>query len=131
MLSVHGQVVGIDTHRVGDGFYLARTTDAALQARITELVGGASPRRRTLGVAIAPPSVAAELRRAVGLAARPGLLVRGVVEGGPAARAGVLVGDLLVRAGRRTISATSRRCTMRSARPARRWRSTSSAAPTS
>ena len=30
VLSVHGQVVGIDTHRVGDGFYLARTTDAAL-----------------------------------------------------------------------------------------------------
>lgn len=94
-----GHVVGINTHRAGDGFYLARATDAALQARIAELVDGRSPHRRTLGVAIAPPKVAAELRKAVGLDDRTGLLVRGVEDGGPAASAGVLVGDLLVRLG--------------------------------
>lgn len=99
VLSVRGQVLGIDTHRVGDGFYLARTADAALQARITELIAGTSPQRRTLGVAIAPPKIAAGLRRAVGLPERDGLLVRGVADGGPAARAGIQVGDLLVRAG--------------------------------
>lgn len=99
VLTAAGQVLGIDTHRAGDGFYLARTADAALQARIAELVAGTSPRRRSLGVAIAAPSVAAELRRAVGLGVRDGLLVRGVVDGGPAARAGIQVGDLLVRAG--------------------------------
>jgi len=98
-LDGNGHVLGINTHRVGDGFYLARTADAALQARIAELVEGTSQTRRTLGVAIAPPQVAAELRRAVGLPVRDGLLVRGVVDDGPAARAGVLVGDLLVRAG--------------------------------
>ena len=53
VLTVHGQVLGIDTHRAGDGFYLARTADAELQARIAELVAGTSPRRRSLGVAIA------------------------------------------------------------------------------
>jgi S1-C subfamily serine protease len=103
VLSVRGQVLGVDTHRVGDGFYLARTADAALQARIAELVAGSSPRRFTLGVAIAPPTVAAELRRAVGLPVREGLLVRGVTDGGPAARAGIQVGDLLVRAGGTTL----------------------------
>ncbi|MEO6123842.1 MAG: S1C family serine protease [Ilumatobacteraceae bacterium] len=94
-----GHVVGINTHRAGDGFYLARATDAALQTRIAELLDGRSPQRRTLGVAIAPPQVATELRQAVGLSDRTGLLVRGVEESGPAAAAGVLVGDLLVLLG--------------------------------
>ena len=99
VFSADGRVAGINTHRVGDGFYLARAVDAALRTRITELLEGRSPQRRTLGVAIAPPKVATELRQAVGLPDRTGLLVRGVEEGGPAAAAGVLVGDLLVRLG--------------------------------
>ncbi len=98
-----GHVVGINTHRAGDGFYLARATDAALQTRIAELLEGRSPQRRTLGVAIAPSSVATELRQAVGLPERSGLLVRGIEDGGPAARAGVLVGDLLVALGDRPL----------------------------
>ncbi len=97
-LDAGGKVLGVNTHRVGEGFYLARTTDAALQARIAELVAGRSVQRRILGVALAPTEVAAKLRRAVGLPDRAGLLVRGLVEGGPAAAAGVQVGDLLVRA---------------------------------
>ncbi len=99
VFDLDGQVVGINTHRVGDGFYLARAADDALKSRIAELLDGRSPQRRTLGVAIAPPKVAAEMRQAVGLAERAGLLVRGVEDGGPAARADVRVGDLLVRLG--------------------------------
>jgi serine protease Do len=99
VLDAQGKVLGVNTHRVGDGFYLARTTDAALQARIADLAAGQSVQRRTLGVALAPADVAAKLRRAVGLAERAGLLVRGLVEGGAAAAAGVQVGDLIVRAG--------------------------------
>lgn len=98
VVDLEGKVLGVNTHRVGEGFYLARTTDAALQARIAELVEGRTMQRRTLGVALAPAKVAAELRRAVGLPVRTGLLVRGVVDDGPAARAGVLAGDLLVSA---------------------------------
>ncbi len=96
VLTPAGEVIGVNTHRGGDGFYFARLTDAALQSRITELVDGRSTQRRTLGVAIAPAEVAAQLRSAVGLAARAGQLVRGVDDNGPAAKAGVLVGDLLV-----------------------------------
>ncbi len=45
------------------------------------------------------------MRRAVGLPERDGLLVRDVEEGGPAARAGIAEGDLLVRAGERDLAA--------------------------
>lgn len=99
VLDLEGHVVGVDTHRCGDGFYLARTTDGALQARIAELADGQSTRRRRLGVALAPSDVAARLRAAVGLQERVGLLVHEVALDGPAGRAGVLAGDLLVRAG--------------------------------
>jgi serine protease Do len=44
------------------------------------------------------------MRAAVGLDDRDGLLVRGVVEGSPAAAAGLQRGDLLVRAGDRTLA---------------------------
>jgi S1-C subfamily serine protease len=44
------------------------------------------------------------MRQSVGLAERDGLLVRRVAEGGPADRAGVREGDLLVRAGDRDLA---------------------------
>jgi S1-C subfamily serine protease len=44
------------------------------------------------------------MRSAVGLPERDGLLVRGVVAGSPAERAGIQRGDLLVRAGGRTLA---------------------------
>ena len=44
------------------------------------------------------------MRAAVGLPGRDGLLVRGVVDGSPAARAGLERGDLLVRAGDRALA---------------------------
>ncbi len=94
-----GTVIGVNTHRVGDGFYLARAADTALRGRIAELIDGRSVRRRTLGVAIAPGTMATQLRQAVGLPERDGVLVRGLDDAGPAAHGGVLVGDLIVRLG--------------------------------
>jgi S1-C subfamily serine protease len=94
-----GALVGINTHRIGRGFYLARPTDEALVQRLGQLAEGRSVSPRTLGVALAPADVANRLRRAVGLGERQGLLVRQVADGSPAARAGVREGDLLVGAG--------------------------------
>ena len=99
VLDLDGKVVGIDTHRSGEGFYLARTADPALRDRIAELGEGRTVRRRRLGVALAPNEVATRLCAAVGLPERAGLLVHEVVADGPAGRAGVAAGDLLVRAG--------------------------------
>ncbi|MEJ7846103.1 MAG: S1C family serine protease, partial [Acidimicrobiales bacterium] len=91
-----GTVVGLSTHRVGDGAYLALPADDDLQARLADLAAGRPPVRPRLGVGLAPASVARSLRRSVGLPDRDGLLVRVVEPGGPAATAGVAEGDLLV-----------------------------------
>jgi serine protease Do len=101
-----GRLLGINTHRLGDGFYLALPADESLRQRVEALGRGESRTRPLLGVALAPPRAARQLRKAVGLPERDGLLVRGVVDNGPAADAGIREGDLLVEAdGRPLLSA--------------------------
>jgi serine protease Do len=99
-----GRLLGIDTNRLGDGFYLALPADAELRRRLDALGRGETTARPRLGVGIAPARVARQLRRAVGLPERDGLLVRVVEDGGPAARAGLHTGDLLVEAGGRPVT---------------------------
>jgi DNA-binding MarR family transcriptional regulator len=57
---------------------------------------GVAPR---LGVAVATAAVAKRMRRAVGLADEPGILVMRVTRESPAAAAGLTRGDLVTRAG--------------------------------
>ncbi|WP_052665589.1 S1C family serine protease [Nitriliruptor alkaliphilus] len=96
IVDVQGRVVGIDTHRRGDGFYLALPSSPVLAARIDALGRGEAPVRRRLGVAVATSEVALRLRAAVGLPPRDGVLIRDIDEDGPGAAAGLRVGDLLV-----------------------------------
>jgi serine protease Do len=98
-----GRVLAINTHRLGDGFYLALGAGAPLRERVEQLAAGQSPTHRRLGIAVAPAYVARRLRRAVGLPERDGLLVRAVEEGSPAAAAGIMKGDLIVSAGGREV----------------------------
>jgi len=104
VVDASGALLGINTNRVGDGFYLALPADAELEARVNALAAGTSPSRPRLGVALAPAHAARRLRAAVGLPERDGLLVRGVQAGGPAARAGLRQGDLLVEAAGRALA---------------------------
>ncbi len=104
LLDTEGRLVGIDTHREGDGFYLAIPADDELRRRVDALSRGEAPRRARLGVALAPPKIARRLRRSVGLPERDGLLVRAVEPGGPADRAGIRQGDLIVSAGGEAIA---------------------------
>jgi serine protease Do len=98
LVDIEGRLVGINTHRLGEGFYLALPADAELKARVDALARGESTSRVQLGVGLAPSHVARRLRRSVGLPERDGLLVRVVEPGSPAARADLRVGDLLVTA---------------------------------
>jgi serine protease Do len=93
---VAGALLGISTSRLGDGFYLAVPADQSLRARIDGLARGEAPRRRQMGVGLAPSAVANRLRRAVGLPERDGLLIQAVMDGGPAQAAGLETGDLIV-----------------------------------
>ena len=98
VLTAAGELLGINTNRLGEGFYLALPADEALRVRADALARGESAASPRLGVAIAPASVARRLRRAVGLPDADGLLIRGVIEDSAAARAGLAQGDLIVAA---------------------------------
>jgi serine protease Do len=102
VVNANGRLVGVNTHRMGDGFYLAVPADGTLRERVDALVAGRAPRQRQLGVALAPPRVARRLRAAVGLSERDGLLVQQVFDDTPAAAADLRRGDLIV-----TVDATA------------------------
>ena len=99
VLNAAGQLLGINTNRLGEGFYLAIPADEALRGRVDALASGESVQPPQLGIAIAPGHVARRLRRAVGLPDADGLLIREVGENSPAARAGLARGDLIVAVG--------------------------------
>jgi serine protease Do len=98
LLDLSGRLIAVNTHRLGEGFYLALPGTASLQARVRALMAGESPGGRRLGVGLAPVPAARRLRRAVGLPDAEGLLVRLVEEGSSAETAGLSPGDLLVAA---------------------------------
>jgi serine protease Do len=95
VLDAAGQLLGINTNRLGEGFYLAIPADETLQRRVDALARGESVRAPQLGITITPGHLARRMRRAVGLPDAEGLLVRDVAEDSPAARAGLARGDLI------------------------------------
>jgi serine protease Do len=96
VLDASGQLLGINTNRLGEGFYLAIPADETLRGRADTLSHGESAAPPRLGIAITPRHVARRLRRAVGLPDADGLLISEVTDGSPAARAGLARGDLVV-----------------------------------
>jgi serine protease Do len=99
VLDREGRLVGVNTNRLQEGFYQAIPATEEVQRRIGQLSKGEAPARHRLGTAIAPPHVTNRLRAAAGLPEVEGLLVRGVEEGSAAERAGLLRGDVLMKAG--------------------------------
>ena len=92
-------MIGLNTHRTGRGFYVARPIDEPLQSTIADLASGKSVSPASTRCQHGATEVAAKLRASVGLPDHDGLLVRGVEADGPAANAGIVEGDLLVAAG--------------------------------
>ncbi|HJP65048.1 MAG TPA: trypsin-like peptidase domain-containing protein [Actinomycetota bacterium] len=99
-----GRLLGLNTHRLGEGFYLAQAADASLKERVDALAAGQSPSRPRLGVGILPRHVARRIRRAAGLGEAEGLLVRYVEDGSPAEGAGIQQGDLITKAGGQAVA---------------------------
>jgi serine protease Do len=104
VVDAQGRLLGLNTNRLGEGFYLALPADAALRERVDALGRGETVSRPRLGVAVAPSHVARRLRASVGLPERDGLLVRGVEDGSPAAKAGIQEGDLITEAAGRPVT---------------------------
>jgi serine protease Do len=104
VLNGEGQLLGINTNRLGEGFYLAIPADEALRGRADALGRGESAAPPRLGIAITPGHMARRMRRAVGLPDTDGVLIREVAEESPGARAGLASGDLIVAAAGRPVT---------------------------
>ena len=103
LVDADGRLIGLNTNRLGGGFYLALPADESLRNRVAALQRGESAERPRLGIGIAPNWVARRMRHAVGLPDRDGVLVREVEDGSPAAAAGIVEGDLIFEAAGRPI----------------------------
>jgi serine protease Do len=99
-----GRLLGLNAVRREGGLILAVSAEEAVRERVAALARGEAVGRPRLGVALAPPRHARRMRSAVGLPERDGLLVRAVVPGSPAERAGLQRGDLIARADGRALA---------------------------
>ena len=95
------RVVGINTAVAGVGLGMAVPVNGTTRRIISALMADGRVRRAYLGVVTVPAPLPAPLRERFG---RPnGLRVAEVVSRGPAARAGLRAGDLLISAGGRPV----------------------------
>ncbi len=99
VVDLDGRLIGINTRRLGRGFYLAQAAGVAMKETLAALRSGDLAEPRLLGVGLAPVEVTRRLRATMGLDEAEGLLVRFVEQDSPAERAGVREGDVLVSAG--------------------------------
>ena len=88
------RVIGINTAVAGVGLGLAVPVNATTRKIISALMADGRVRRAYLGLAMMPGPVPAAWRERLGR--KTGLLVAQVVAGGPADRAGLRAGDLLL-----------------------------------
>lgn len=99
VVDLDGKLVGLNTRRMGRGFYMAQAAAPDLWSLVEALAAGDRPEAPRLGVGVAPSGVARGLRSSLGLDPVDGLLVRLVEEDSAAAAAGIREGDVLVAAG--------------------------------
>jgi S1-C subfamily serine protease len=103
LADAQSRVVGINTAVAGIGLGLAVPVNATSRRIIGALIRDGRVRRAYLGLVSIPAPLSAQLRERFG---RPnGLRVAEVVAGGPADRAGLRAGDLLLSAGGQPVGA--------------------------
>jgi S1-C subfamily serine protease len=94
----HARVVGINTAVAGIGLGLAIPVNATTRRIVSALMHDGRVRRAYLGVVVSPAPVPAQWQPRLG-DRKTGLRVTSIVPGGPADRAGLRAGDLLLTAG--------------------------------
>jgi S1-C subfamily serine protease len=97
-----GEVVGINTAVAGVGLGLAVPINETTRSVVSALLADGRVRRAYLGVGSMPVPLPPALAQRIGQS--HGLRVLEVVPDGPAARAGLQVGDVILTAGRHAIS---------------------------
>ena len=102
LADANARVVGINTAVAGVGLGLAVPVNDTTRRIISALIRDGRVRRAYLGLAMAPGPVPAAWRDRLGR--RTGLLIAEVVAGGPAARAGLRQGDLLLTVAGRPVA---------------------------
>jgi S1-C subfamily serine protease len=102
LLNARGEVVGLNTRGLGHG--RAVTVPVATVDRVVEeLLEKGHIARPYLGIAMQPVEVPENMRSKLPAETRVGLLVMHVENGGPADKAGVLLGDVLFEVGEKTV----------------------------
>jgi S1-C subfamily serine protease len=102
LADARSRVVGINTAVAGIGLGLAVPINATSRKIISALMRYGRVRRAYLGIVSAPTPLPAPLHKRVGR--KEGLRVADLVPAGPAARAGLRVGDILVSAAGRPVA---------------------------
>ena len=102
LANAHGHVVGINTAVAGVGLGLAVPINKTTNRIISTLLSDGRVRRAYLGVVGVPAPLPAPVAQRIGQAA--GLRLVQVIAGGPADRAGLHAGDLVLSVARNTVS---------------------------
>jgi len=102
LADAQARVVGINTAVAGVGLGMAVPVNATTRKIVSALMADGRVRRAYLGLAMMPGPVPAAWRQRLGR--KTGLLIAQVVAGGPADRAGLRAGDLLLTVGGKPVA---------------------------
>src|SRR6185369_5466192 len=102
LVDAQGGVLGLNNSALARGAPMALPADT-VDRLVDELLERGHVRRAFIGVAIHPVGLNSSIVQKHNLEQSSGLMVLSVAEGGPAERAGILVGDVLVEANGQTL----------------------------
>lgn len=102
MADVQGRVVGMLSAYLAGGDPVGIPT-ASIDGLVQRILSGGALRRAYLGISTQPVELQESLRARLGLAQTGGLMLLGLEPGTPADRGGLLLGDILLAIGGRTV----------------------------
>jgi serine protease Do len=102
LADVQGRVLGLLSSHLAGGDPIA-IPSASVERIVQAIQSGGSRRRAFLGISTQSVELQHTLRESLGLAQDTGLMLLGLEPGGPAERAGLLLGDILLSIGDRLV----------------------------